>query len=293
LFFFFFFFFFEVAMFYFGSNFKMTQTPRMSQAFIAGLAEALPDVLTSLPPVQTFVIPPFTSLAGLAEICKPHIWLAAQNMHFELAGAFTGEIAAPMLEELGVQMVMLGHAERRQVFAETDAHLQRKVDTALARGLRVLLCVGETAWERNPNVTASTLTRQLRIALHHVTAKHITAKHVTAKHVTAKQLTGTAKQLTGDVPRLLVAYEPVWAIGEGSTPATPDAIAESIVPIRDVLTEMLPGVNVPLLYGGSVNLENCRDYAALAGIDGLFVGRAAWTVAGYLEVLQAGVLARH
>jgi triosephosphate isomerase len=258
-------------MFYFGSNFKMTQTPSASRAFVTGLAEKLPDVLATLPPVQPFVIPPFTSLAGLAEMCEPHIWLAAQNMHHELSGAFTGEISAPMLEELGVQMVMLGHAERRQVFGETDAYVQRKVTTALARGLRVLLCVGETAWEREHGVTASTLTRQLRIALHHV----------------------TAPQLTGDVPRLLVAYEPVWAIGEGSTVATPEAIAASIVSIREVLVETFAELNVPLLYGGSVNLENCRDYAALAGIDGLFVGRAAWTVEGYLEVLKAGVLARH
>ncbi len=256
-------------MFYFGSNFKMTQTPSMSRVFVTELAEKLPEVLATLPPVQTFVIPPFTSLAGLAEVCEPHIWLAAQNMHSELTGAFTGEIAAPMLEELGVQMVMLGHAERRQVFGETDAQLQRKVNTALARGLRVLLCVGETSFERDHQVTASTLTRQLRIALHNVTLAN----------------------LTGDAPRLLLAYEPVWAIGEGSTPATPEAIAASIVPIRDVLAEKFPDVNVPLLYGGSVNMENCRDYAALAGIDGLFVGRAAWTVDGYLEVLKAGVLA--
>jgi triosephosphate isomerase len=190
-------------------------------------------------------------------------------MHHELSGAFTGEVSALMLEELSVQMVMLGHAERRQVFGETDANLQRKVDTALARGLRVLLCVGETAWEREQEVTASTLTRQLRIALHNV----------------------KPDSLMGSAPRLLVAYEPVWAIGEGSTPATPDAIAESIVPIRDVLTDKFPDANVPLLYGGSVNLDNCRDYAALSGIDGLFVGRAAWTVDGYLEVLKAGVLA--
>lgn len=256
-------------MFYFGSNFKMTQTPSASAAFVADVAAKLPDVLASLPPVQTFVIPPFTSLAGLAELCKPHVWLAAQNMHHELTGAFTGEIAAPMLEELGVQMVMLGHAERRQVFAETDASLQRKVNTALARGLRVLLCVGETAWERDQGVTASTLSRQLRIALRHV----------------------NAEQLEAETPRLLVAYEPVWAIGAGSTPATPDAIADSIAPIREVLSQKFPEVRVPLLYGGSVNLENCRDYAALSGIDGLFVGRAAWTVAGYLEVLQAGALA--
>lgn len=258
-------------MFYFGSNFKMTQTPSASRAFVTGLAEKLPAVLATLPPVQPFVIPPFTSLAGLAEICEPQMWLAAQNMHPELSGAFTGEISAPMLAELGVQLVMLGHAERRQVFGETDAYLQRKVDTALARGLRVLLCVGETSFERDQLVTMSTLTRQLRIALHNVTSEN----------------------LMGDMPRLLVAYEPVWAIGEGSTPATSDAIAESIIPLREVLTKKFPEVNVPLLYGGSVNLENCRDYAALAGIDGLFVGRAAWTVEGYLEVLQAGALASH
>lgn len=258
-------------MFYFGSNFKMTQTPRASRAFVTGLANKLPDVLATLPPVQPFVIPPFTSLAGLAEMCEPYMWLAAQNMHHELSGAFTGEISAPMLEELGVQMVMLGHAERRQVFGETDAYLQRKVDTALARGIRVLLCVGETSFERDHLVTTSTLTRQLRIALHNV----------------------KPESLTGNVPRLLVAYEPVWAIGEGSTPATPDAIAESIIPMRELLADKFPGVNVPLLYGGSVNLDNCRDYAALAGIDGLFVGRAAWTVEGYLEVLKAGVLASH
>lgn len=277
-------------MFYFGSNFKMTQTPSASAAFVSSLTAKLPALLESLPPVQPFVMPPFTSLAGLSERCQPHIWLAAQTMHHELAGAFTGEISAPMLEELGVQMVMLGHAERRQVFGETDEQLQRKVTTALARGLRVLLCVGETAFDREHGVTASTLTRQLRIALHYVDTQAVNIK-ASVKTRVKSNTKANAEHRTGDTPRLLIAYEPVWAIGEGGTPATPAAIAESIVPMREVLTDMFPEVNVPLLYGGSVNLENCRDYAALADIDGLFVGRAAWTVEGYLEVLQAGVLA--
>lgn len=233
------------------------------------LAKQLSDASKALPTnVQTFVIPPFTSLAGLASTCRQaDIWLGAQTMHDALTGAFTGEISAPMLKELEVNMVMLGHAERRQLFGETDAALQRKVDTALSQKLKVLLCVGETAEERAYGITREIVSRQLRVALHNTTYEMLTKTN------------------------LLIAYEPVWAIGEAGSEASPQDIAESVGIIRETLNDVFPELSIPLLYGGSVNLDNCADYAALEGIDGLFVGRAAWTVEGYLAVLTKGAKA--
>ncbi|MEM6430446.1 MAG: triose-phosphate isomerase, partial [Deinococcota bacterium] len=206
----------------------MTQTPSDSRAFVTALAKQLSDLSGILASdVQTFVIPPSTSLAGLAHHCqKANIWLGAQTMHDALTGAFTGEISAPMLRDLDVDMVMLGHAERRQLFGETDAALQRKVDTALAQHLKVLLCVGETAEERAYGITREVVSRQLRVALHNVNHEMLTHTN------------------------LLIAYEPVWAIGEAGSEASPQDIAESVSIIRETLNEMFPECSLPLLYGG-------------------------------------------
>ncbi|NDJ62289.1 MAG: triose-phosphate isomerase [Chloroflexi bacterium] len=251
--------------FYFGTNFKMHQTPTESRQFVSDLHERLgsPDS------VQLFVIPPYTSLVwAVEEAVDTGIWVGAQNMHFAERGAFTGEISAAMLQAAGVDMVMLGHAERRQLFGETDAALHKKVQAALRAGLRILLCVGENAEEKAFGIEAETVARQLKIALHNFRSD--------------------------DLPRLIVAYEPVWSIGEGGTPAGVADVEYTARHIRATLVTLFgtAGQTVPLLYGGSVNLDNCVDYARLDLIDGLFVGRAAWQVAGYVEVFQAGFAAK-
>ena len=183
--------------FLFGTNFKMNQTPAESAAFYRQLAASV-----QIPPdTHLFVIPPFTSLAAVSEVAAPpphQIWVGAQNVHWAPDGAYTGEISVGMLLALDVDLVLLGHAERRRYFHETDVELNRKVLAALGAGLRVLLAVGETAEERSFGVSGETVLRQLRIGLHGVPPEHLGL--------------------------IQIAYEPVWSIGAGGTPASPEDV---------------------------------------------------------------------
>jgi triosephosphate isomerase len=248
--------------FYFGTNLKMYQTPAETCALLDGLTGLFP-----LPHVQAFVLPPFTSLPDAARHpVRRHIWLGAQTAHWADEGPHTGEISPRMLAALGLDLVLAGHAERR-VAGETDDIVNKKVLAALRHGLRVVLCVGETAFERAAGAGTETCVRQLLIALRDVPA--------------------------GKTDRLLIAYEPVWAIGEGGTPATPPeaepvAAALKLAARRVLSTATIP----PLLYGGSVDAANAAEAAAGNSFDGLFVGRAAWTPAGFAAVLEAAELAR-
>jgi len=255
--------------FLFGTNFKMNQTPEESARFFDHLAGSAP------PPggVQRFLIPPFTSLQAVTDRKRSirsgaDVWIGAQNMHWEAAGAFTGEVSAPMLTALGVDFVLLGHAERRGLFHETDQALNKKVAAALAAGLRVLLCVGETAEEKGYDVGPETVARQLKIALHGLPAEA--------------------------PPLLQIAYEPVWSIGAGGTPAEPATVEPVARHLRALLVERFgsAGGEIPVLYGGSVDPGNAGIFAAIPEIGGLFVGRAAWTVEGYLAVLDAALSGR-
>jgi triosephosphate isomerase len=249
--------------FLFGTNFKMNQTPIESAAFYQQLAASV-----QIPPdTHMFVIPPFTSLSAIKEVAgqPPHqIWVGAQNVHWEPDGAYTGEISVGMLLALDVDLVLLGHAERRRYFHETDVELNRKVLAALGAGLRVLLAVGETAEERSFGVGGETVLRQLRIGLHGVRPEHLR--------------------------QLQIAYEPVWSIGAGGTPASPEDVAPIAKLIRSGCEDLFAGsgTEVPILYGGSVDPSNAGTFTALPDIDGLFVGRAAWTVEGFIATYQAG-----
>ena len=249
--------------FLFGTNFKMNQTPIESAAFYQQLAASV-----QIPPdTHMFVIPPFTSLSAIKEVAgqPPHqIWVGAQNVHWEPDGAYTGEISVGMLLALDVDLVLLGHAERRRYFHETDVELNRKVLAALGAGLRVLLAVGETAEERSFGVGGETVLRQLRIGLHGVRPEHLR--------------------------QLQIAYEPVWSIGAGGTPASPKDVAPIAKLIRLGCEDLFAGsgTEVPILYGGSVDPSNAGTFTALPDIDGLFVGRAAWTVEGFIATYQAG-----
>ena len=255
--------------FLFGTNFKMNQTPSESATFYTDLASSV-----EIPPgVKLFIIPPFTSLGAVAQVAQDgpdDLWLGAQNVHWASEGAYTGEISVSMLVALGVDLVLLGHAERRRDFHENDVDLNKKVHAVLDAGMRVLLAVGETAEERAFGVSEETVARQLKIALHGVAA---------ARHA---------------VPSLQIAYEPVWSIGAGGTPAHPEDVEPIAGSIRAALTDLLgePGSNVPILYGGSVDPSNAGSFNALPDIDGLFVGRAAWTIAGFLATYQAGLTGR-
>jgi triosephosphate isomerase len=248
----------------FGTNFKLNQTPAESAAFYRQLARSI-----EVPPgVDVFALPPLTSLGAVSEIAgdPPHeIWVGAQNAHWAPEGAYTGEVSVRMLQALGVDLVLLGHAERRQHFHEQDVELNRKVLAVLDGGLRVLLAIGETAEERGFGVSAETVLRQLKIGLHGVTADQL--------------------------PLVNIGYEPVWSIGAGGVPATPEAVEPMAALIRDALGERYgeAGRQVPILYGGSVNPDNAGTFTALPNVGGLFIGRAGWTVDGFVATYEAGL----
>lgn len=250
-----------------GTNFKLNQTPAESAQFYRQLSASI-DIPAD---ARVFIFPPFTSLAAVAEAAvggPKRIWLGAQNVHWAPEGAFTGEISVRMLQALDVDIVLVGHAERRQLFHELDADLNKKVRAVLDAGMRVLFGVGETAEERNFGVSHETILRQLKIGL---------------RDVAADQL-----------ERLNIAYEPVWSIGAGGTPATPGDVEPIAALIRQTLVDLfgVAGDQPPILYGGSVDPKNAGAFTALPSVDGLLVGRACWTVEGFVATFNAGLAGR-
>lgn len=243
--------------FWLGTGWKMNKTRAEAAAYCAALRDT--GDLAGLP-LQLFVLPPFTALAEVAAaLAATPVLVGAQNCHWADSGAWTGEISAAQVKDCGAALVELGHSERRTHFGETDGAINRKVKAALAAGLIPLVCVGETALERDLDAAAVTVARQARMALAGVAA--------------------------ADLDRVLLAYEPVWAIGEGGEPATP-AYANAIhAAIKQAVTD-LAGRPVPVLYGGSVNPANAAELAAEPDIDGLFIGRAAWQPEGLIALAR-------
>ena len=256
--------------FLFGTNTKMHQTPAETVAFLDALG---PAPVASGPDgggaaVQTFVIPPFTSLADAARAPRrAGRWLGAQTCHWADSGAYTGEVSPATLAAMGLDLVLVGHAERRAQAGETDAVVRAKVEGALRNGLRVLLCVGDSREEHESGAGAEACARQLLLALSGLPVEQL--------------------------ERVLVAYEPVWSIGEGGTPATPDQLARPLSLLRACTrTVTRRDDGLPILYGGSVNAANVAELATTPEVDGLFVGRAAWTAEGFRGLLAAAVAAR-
>jgi triosephosphate isomerase len=242
-----------------AANWKMHKTIEEAEAFLAELLPRVGEVTGT----EIVICPPYLALKAVAELClQTRIRVAAQNMHEEPEGAFTGEVSAPMLREVGVDGVVLGHSERRMYFAETDDALARKVPAALEAGLRPILCVGETESQREAGATEDVLRRQLDA-----------------------DLAGVAPGRLADVS---VAYEPVWAIGTGRT-ATPRQAAESIAFIRSMLStrsdEAAQAARV--LYGGSVSPDNAGELLREPGIDGALVGGASLDPVGFARIVAA------
>lgn len=211
--------------------------------------------------IQVVLCPPFISLSAVAQAMRgTRVEVAAQNMHFEERGAFTGEVAPGMLSVI-CSFVILGHSERRTIFGESDEMVNRKVNAAVAAGLRPILCVGETLTEREDGRATSVISQQLRGGLAGLR----------------------------DIPGLVVAYEPVWAIGTGRA-ATPE-IAQEVMGgvVRPVLGELL-GAEVsqetPLLYGGSVNPGNIASFAEQDSVSGALVGGASLDAAQFAEIIR-------
>jgi triosephosphate isomerase len=243
--------------FWVGTSWKMNKTLAEARAFAEGLKAADAD---ANPRIQRFVIPPFTAVREVkAMLADTSVKVGAQNMHWADEGAWTGEISPLMLKDCNLDVVELGHSERREFFGENDETVGLKTEAAVRHGLIPLICIGETLEDRESGRADEVLAREVRGAL--------------------GKLTGDQKQAT-----ILLAYEPVWAIGERGIPATSDYADARHAEIAKVAEEML-GRRVPCLYGGSVNPQNCEELIACDHIDGLFIGRSAWKVEGYLDIL--------
>jgi triosephosphate isomerase (TIM) len=243
-----------------AANWKMNKTRPEAAAF----ADALPALIADeLDRVEVFVCPPFTALATATErLAGSGIRVAAQNLHFEESGAFTGEVSAPMLTELGAEGAILGHSERRQMFGETDEALARKVPAALAAGLVPILCVGETLEQREGDETEAVLRRQLEADL--------------------------AAVADADLGSVVIAYEPIWAIGTGRN-ATPEQAADAIGFIRGLIGDRSDeaAATIRIVYGGSVKPENAADVLAPDGIDGALVGGASLDPDDFAAIVAA------
>jgi triosephosphate isomerase len=226
-----------------AGNWKMFKGPDEAGAFCRALRDA--DLPTG---VDVVVAPPFVSLGEAVQaLAGTEIGVFAQNCHWEAEGAFTGEVSAPMLQELGVYGAIVGHSERRQWFGETDELVARRVHHCLEFGLHVIACVGETEEERDKGATHLVLRRQVA-------------------------------SFEAD-PNLVIAYEPVWAIGTGKT-ATPQMAQEAHETIKEL-------IDVPMLYGGSVKPENAAELLAQPAIDGALVGGASLDVDSFAAICQS------
>ena len=245
-----------MAQFWIGTSWKMNKTLAEAKVFAKALVEADADRDDR---IQRFVIPSFTNVREVKQILEDtSVKVGAQNMHWADGGAWTGEVSPLMLKDCNLDIVELGHSERREHFGETDETVGRKTEAAVRHGLIPLICIGETLAEREAGRAQEVLEAQVRGDLGHLTDDQKSAP-------------------------ILLAYEPVWAIGVNGIPATSDYAdarqAEIIAVAEDVL-----GRKVPCLYGGSVNPENCEELIQCPHIDGLFIGRSAWRVEGYLDI---------
>ena len=215
--------------------------------------------------VEIVVAPPFTALHAAAEAARnSNVGIAAQDLHWEREGAFTGEISAAMIAETGAEYVIVGHSERRTLFGETDASVNRRIAAALAGGLTPIVCIGETLDQRERNETFSVLDRQIREGLDGVTSEQLV--------------------------QLVIAYEPVWAIGTGRN-ATPVQAADAHGHIRRRLQHWFgaePSERCRVIYGGSVKPENIADLASQPDVDGALVGGASLDVKAFVDIVSRG-----
>jgi len=239
-----------------AGNWKMHNTVGESIALAQAIKEGAKDIQNG----EVVIAPPFTSLCSVGEAIKgSQVFLAAQNMHYEDKGAFTGEIAPGMLTDVGCTYVLLGHSERRKYFFERDEDINLKVKKAIAVGLKPILCVGETEAERVKGVTQLVVGKQIKKAL----------------------------SCVEKIDNVVIAYEPVWAIGTGKV-ATSAQAEEVHSFIRGILKALYGDVsqNIRILYGGSVTKENIGELIGMENIDGALVGGASLKPDAFLGIIQ-------
>jgi triosephosphate isomerase (TIM) len=242
-----------------AGNWKMYKTVSEAEAFIAAL---LPRV-AAVQDLDVAICPPYLALEAMVDSARgSRVQVYAQNMHHASEGAFTGEVSAPMLLEIGVQGVILGHSERREMFGETDRALQLKVPAALAAGLVPILCVGETEEEREAGDTERKLRHQVQEDL--------------------------ARVETDRLGGVVIAYEPIWAIGTGRV-ATPDQAQEALGFIRALVADRSrdQAQRTRVLYGGSVKPENCNELLTLPDADGALIGGASLDPEAFGAIVDA------
>jgi triosephosphate isomerase len=237
-----------------GTSWKMHKTQHEAVSFAARLLEAVPTL--QWPGVQPFVVPPATAISALRGALpeQTSVIVGAQNAHWEDAGAWTGELSVPQVIDAGAALVELGHSERRQHFNETDESVNRKVQAALRHGIRPLVCVGESASVRSSGH-----------AVEHVLGQ-----------------TDAALRGVQDVSSVLLAYEPVWAIGAAGREPQDGEVAEVTLALHAEFGDAVTAI----LYGGSVSAKNAARLLTVPGVAGLFVGRSAWAAEGFLRLLD-------
>ena len=243
-----------------AANWKMNKTVAEATAFTTAFLPLAADVADA----EIVLAPPFTALAAVAAACRgSNVAAAAQNVHSEPGGAFTGEVSLAMVRDAGASHVIVGHSERRHLFGEDDAAVNRKTRAVLAAGLTPIVCIGETLAEREADETAAVLDRQID--------------------------GGLAGLAADDVASIVVAYEPVWAIGTGRT-ATPEQAQESHAHVRRGLATLAGRAAADrcrLLYGGSVKPANAADLSAQPDVDGALVGGASLDPHSFAEIVDA------
>jgi len=241
-----------------AGNWKMNKTTTEAKAFVGDLVP-----LIDRKDREVILIPPFTSLMAVGErIRGTNVKLGAQNMHWEKEGAFTGEISPLMLLDLGVQYVIIGHSERRQYFYESDEIVNKKVKSALSLGIKPIICVGENLKIREEGRAEEFVEEQVKRALVGLTSEN--------------------------VREVIIAYEPIWAIGTGRN-ATGNDANKVIVKIRDVVTQLYgkeASEALRILYGGSVNSKNIREFMNIEDIDGALVGGASLKVDEFSKIVN-------
>ena len=244
-----------------AANWKMHKTVDEATAFTAAFLPLVADVDDA----EIVLAPPFTALAAVAGACRgSNVAVAAQNVHWEAQGAFTGEVSPAMVQDAGASHVIIGHSERRHLFGEDDAAVNRKARAVLAAGLVPIVCIGETLAEREADETAAVLDRQIDSGLGGLTAEEIAS--------------------------IVIAYEPVWAIGTGRT-ATPDQAQEAHAHVRRRLAALAGRAAADrcrLLYGGSVKPANAADLSAQQDVDGALVGGASLDPQSFAEIVASG-----
>lgn len=246
---------------YFGTNLKMYKTIKDTTDYLQNLVANTKDI--SRDEIELFVIPSYTTLSNAVTcVDRDYVKLGAQNMCWEDEGQFTGEISPIMLKELGLDLVMIGHSERRHVFGETDNAENLKVKAALNHGFTTLLCIGETAEQKDFGISPEVLRTQLKVGFHGVPVEQI--------------------------DNIWVAYEPVWSIGVNGTPASPDYAELMHQVIKECLLEIFgeKAADIPVLYGGSVNPGNANELIVQPSIDGLFTGRSAWNADAFDKLIR-------